>query len=174
MEFAMIYLSDHERAILRAQHKRERDKRICDRIKAVSLFDKKWSLHQLLKLFCFPKMRFVNTFPNSESLIEEFEDFRSAVFGFFSALPMLDPDSVLGQTFRSRVRDKFRPINSPIKASAWIFQPQSSRSSLINFNVKWLKEGIRRFKAKFLLSVLCELSGKKFLDLPIFELFSVK
>lgn len=49
---------------------------------------------------------------------EEFEDFRSAVFGFFSALSMLDPDSVLGQTFRSRVRDKFRPINSPIKASA--------------------------------------------------------
>lgn len=49
---------------------------------------------------------------------EEFEDFRSAVLGFFSALPMFDPDSVLGQTFRSRVRDKFRPINSPIKASA--------------------------------------------------------
>jgi hypothetical protein len=33
---------------------------------------------------------------------EEFEDFRSAVFGFFSALPMFDPDSVLGQTFRKR------------------------------------------------------------------------
>jgi hypothetical protein len=39
----MIFLSDDERAILRAQHKRERDKRICDRIKAVLLFDKKWS-----------------------------------------------------------------------------------------------------------------------------------
>jgi transposase len=48
---------------------------------------------------------------------EEFEDFRLAIFGFFSALPMLDPDSVLGQTFRSRVRDKFRPINSPIQTS---------------------------------------------------------
>jgi transposase len=49
---------------------------------------------------------------------EEFEDFRSAVFGFFSALSRLDPGSVLGQTFRSRVRDKFRPTNSPMQASA--------------------------------------------------------
>ena len=48
---------------------------------------------------------------------EKFEDFRLAIFGFFSALPMLDPDSVLGQTFRSRVRDKFRLINSPIQTS---------------------------------------------------------
>src|SRR3989338_4484402 len=48
---------------------------------------------------------------------EKFEDFRLAIFGFFSALPMLDPDSGLGQTFRSRVRDKFRLINSPIQTS---------------------------------------------------------
>lgn len=41
---SMIFLSDDERAQLRAQHKRERDKRICDRIKAVLLFDKGWSI----------------------------------------------------------------------------------------------------------------------------------
>ena len=40
----MIFLSDAERAQLRAQHKRERDKRICDRIKAVLLYDKGWSV----------------------------------------------------------------------------------------------------------------------------------
>lgn len=40
----MIFLSDAERAQLIAQHKRERDKRICDRIKAVLLFDKGWSV----------------------------------------------------------------------------------------------------------------------------------
>lgn len=40
----MIPLSDVERAQLRAQHKKERDKRICDRIKAVLLFDKGWSI----------------------------------------------------------------------------------------------------------------------------------
>ena len=40
----MIFLSDTERTQLRTQHKRERDKRICDRIKAVLLFDKGWSI----------------------------------------------------------------------------------------------------------------------------------
>jgi hypothetical protein len=40
----MIFLSDNERAQLKAQHKRERDKRICDRIKAVLLCDKGWSV----------------------------------------------------------------------------------------------------------------------------------
>jgi len=39
----MSFLSDAERAQLRTQHKRERDKRICDRIKAVLLNDKGWS-----------------------------------------------------------------------------------------------------------------------------------
>ena len=41
---SMIFLSDAERAQLIAQHKRERDKRICDRIKAVLLFDRGWSI----------------------------------------------------------------------------------------------------------------------------------
>ena len=40
----MIFLSDQERAQLRAQHKRERDGRIRDRIKAVLLYDKGWSI----------------------------------------------------------------------------------------------------------------------------------
>ena len=44
---------------------------------------------------------------------QEFDDFRSAVLGFFSALSTLNPDSALGQCFRSRVRDKFRPIGAP-------------------------------------------------------------
>jgi transposase len=46
----MIFLSDDERAILRAQHKRERDKRICDRVKAVLLFDKKWSIASIAEV----------------------------------------------------------------------------------------------------------------------------
>jgi transposase len=44
----------------------------------------------------------------------EFEDFKSAIFGFFAALSMLAAESVLGQDFRSRVRDHFRPISAPV------------------------------------------------------------
>lgn len=45
---------------------------------------------------------------------QDFEEFKCAVFGFFSAISTLDEDSVLGQCFRSRVRDRFRPVNAPV------------------------------------------------------------
>src|SRR3990170_9120906 len=41
---SMIFLSDAERAQLKAQHKRERDGKVRDRIKAVLLYDKGWSI----------------------------------------------------------------------------------------------------------------------------------
>jgi hypothetical protein len=48
----------------------------------------------------------------------EFEDFKLAVFGFFATLSALSADSVLGQDFRSRVRDKFSPVNRSERAFA--------------------------------------------------------
>jgi transposase len=45
---------------------------------------------------------------------ESFNEFKLAVFGFFKILPTLAPESIIGQNFRSRIRDKFRPINAPI------------------------------------------------------------
>jgi transposase len=49
---------------------------------------------------------------------QEFEDFKLAVFGFFTTLSNLTADSVLGQDFRSRVRDKFSPVNRSERAFA--------------------------------------------------------
>jgi transposase len=46
----MPFLSDEERALLRVQHKKERDKRICDRIKAIILYDDGWSLQEIAKV----------------------------------------------------------------------------------------------------------------------------
>jgi transposase len=43
----MKILTDQQCAELRAQHKLERDRRICDRIKAVLLFDKGWTYEQI-------------------------------------------------------------------------------------------------------------------------------
>jgi len=45
---------------------------------------------------------------------EDFEQFRDAVFGFFDILSTTDMESALGQSLRSRVRDKFRPIQTPL------------------------------------------------------------
>lgn len=42
----------------------------------------------------------------------EFEEFKAAVLGFFFVLSSLDPQSPMGQSFRSRVSDKFRAIGA--------------------------------------------------------------
>jgi transposase len=44
---------------------------------------------------------------------EHFEDFKGAIIGFFAVLATLAAESVLGQSLRSRVRDKFRAIGVP-------------------------------------------------------------
>lgn len=43
----MNFLTDEERTQLKVQHKRERDKRICDRIKAILFYDKGWTFVQI-------------------------------------------------------------------------------------------------------------------------------
>lgn len=44
---------------------------------------------------------------------EHFDDFKGAILGFFEILSSLAIESVLGQELKSRVRDKFRPIQAP-------------------------------------------------------------
>ena len=44
---------------------------------------------------------------------KEFEEFRSAIFGFFRSLAGLDPGSSLGRSLKSKIRDKFRAIGVP-------------------------------------------------------------
>lgn len=43
---------------------------------------------------------------------EHFEDFKGAIFGFFSVLSTVATESVLGQLLRSRVRDRFRAVGA--------------------------------------------------------------
>lgn len=46
----MNFLSENERVQLKIQHKKERDKRICDRIKAILLYDEGWSFQEIAKV----------------------------------------------------------------------------------------------------------------------------
>ena len=41
------FLSKEEKEILKSQHKKERDKRVCDRIKAVLLYDEGWNYQEI-------------------------------------------------------------------------------------------------------------------------------
>lgn len=43
----MFFLIDHEKDLLKIQHRLERDRRVCDRIKAVLLRDKGWSYREI-------------------------------------------------------------------------------------------------------------------------------
>jgi hypothetical protein len=43
---------------------------------------------------------------------EHFEEFKAAVLGFFAVLSTLSGESMLGKNFRSRIRDRFRPIGA--------------------------------------------------------------
>lgn len=47
------------------------------------------------------------------SYYEHFEEFKNAVLGFFTVVATAAPESVLGQSLRRRVRDKFCPIGAP-------------------------------------------------------------
>ena len=146
---SMIFLSDDDRIQLRAQHRRERDGRVRDRIKAVLLYDKGWSIAAIAEALLLSEdaiREHITEYGESKKLKPEnggsteklsleqseqleqhlqshtylyvFEDFKLAVFGFFAALSTLAAESVLGQNFRSRVRDKFSPINFSMRAFA--------------------------------------------------------
>lgn len=54
------FLTDSERAALRTQHKHERDKRICDRIKAVLLCDKGWSYAEIASILLLDDQTILN------------------------------------------------------------------------------------------------------------------
>lgn len=45
---------------------------------------------------------------------EGVNDFRKAIIGFFTVLSNIDLESAIGQYYRHRIRDKFRPIGSPL------------------------------------------------------------
>ena len=66
------------------------------------------NLNPIQRLWKWMKERVVyNTY------YKEFEDFKLAIFGFFKLLANTDCESELGQSFRSRVRDKFSPMGAP-------------------------------------------------------------
>jgi hypothetical protein len=45
---------------------------------------------------------------------EHFEDLKSAVFGFFQILSNASENSIFAKELKSRVKDKFKVVSSPI------------------------------------------------------------
>jgi hypothetical protein len=64
--------------------------------------------------FSYKKPALVPGKANEQQQREWLAQYEKLKFGFFATLSTLDAESVLGQTFRSRVRDRFRLIGAPI------------------------------------------------------------
>lgn len=47
------------------------------------------------------------------AVIAENDEFKSAIMSFLNGVSTLDPESILGKAFGSRVRDKFRSVGAP-------------------------------------------------------------
>ena len=81
------------------------------RVLSINLFFVQYrgpNLNPIERLWKWMKERVVyNTY------YEFFEDFRGAILGFFAVLATVTAESALGQALRSRVRDKFSPIQAP-------------------------------------------------------------
>ena len=63
------FLTEAERIQLKGQHKKERDKRICDRIKAVLLSDKGWKPSKISEVLMLDEVTIYRH-------IEDYKDFR--------------------------------------------------------------------------------------------------
>lgn len=68
------FLTDEERASLQKQHRKERDKRVCDRIKAVLLRDKGWTWMQIAEALLLSEeilRKHIKEYQNSKKLNPE-------------------------------------------------------------------------------------------------------
>ena len=64
----MNFLNDAERSSLRFQHKRERDGRVRDRIKAILLYDSGWSLREIANVLLI----------SDEAIRKHIEDYKTS------------------------------------------------------------------------------------------------
>lgn len=156
-------LTDYERSNLVAQHKKERDKRVCDRIKAVLLDDKGWTRMQIAEALLLSDDaigQHIRDYEEYEQLKRSLTDGETICFmdgvhpthntqvtyGWIKTglrkeiaansgrsrlnlsgavdllssklhvqenISGLDPMSVFGQEFASRIRDRFRAVSAP-------------------------------------------------------------
>ena len=114
----MIFLTAHERDQLKFQHKRERDKRVCDRIKAILLYDEGWTPQQIAKVLLISDQavrEHVHDYQTTKKLHPESGGSEEKLSkGQSEQLEThLKDESILAQTLRRRVRDRFRPIQAP-------------------------------------------------------------
>lgn len=121
--YGMNFLTDNERSNLRAQHKKERDKRVCDRIKAVLLHDKGWSPQQI-----------------AEALLISDEAVRGHIEGYkFSK--KLRPES--GGSHEKLTEEQSKKLEAHLKEHTYLYVKDIASYVSAFFKVKYTVHGMR-------------------------------
>lgn len=121
----MTFLTDEERAQLRAQHKHERDKRVCDRIKAVLLYDKGWSFAQIAEALLL-----------SEDAVRHY-------FNEYKAWNKLKPES--GGSVEKLSAEQSKHLEEHLRCYTYLYVKDITAHVEITYNVKYSVAGMRNW-----------------------------
>jgi transposase len=119
----MNFLTDQDRAQLKLQHKQERDKRICDRIKAVLLYDKRWSYEQIAEVLLL----------TGAAISDHIEDYQAS--------RKLKPESG-GSTEKLSIEQSQR-LEAHLQSHTYLFVRDIVAYVLITFGIGYTIHGLR-------------------------------
>ncbi|MBS4168115.1 winged helix-turn-helix domain-containing protein [Parachlamydia sp. AcF125] len=119
----MNSLTEEERLQLHAQHKKKRDKRICDRIKAVLLYGKGWTFQEIAEVLLLP----------NEAIRNYTDKYR--------ALKKLRPKS--GSSVEKLSSNQSRQLEDHLQAHAHLYVKDIVAYIQLTFKITYTIRGIR-------------------------------
>lgn len=119
----MHFLSDQDRVNLKIQHKQERDKRIADRIKAVLLYDRGWSIQQIAEAL----------FISDQAIRDHIEDYKS--------VKKLTPES--GGSEEKLSKEQSAQIESHLREHTYLYVKDIIEYVRVAFGVVYTVPGMR-------------------------------
>ena len=121
----MNFLTVHERDQLKLQHKRERDKRVCDRIKAILLYDEGWTPQQIAKVLLI----------SDQSIREHVHDYQAA--------KKLHPES--GGSEEKLSKEQSKQLESHLGEHTYLYVRDISAYVEANFGITYTIHGLRNW-----------------------------
>jgi transposase len=124
----MQFLSDQEKVQLKIQHKKERDKRICDRIKAVLLYDKGWSPQQIAEALLI----------SDQAVRNHIEDYKTST--------KLRPES--GGSTEKLFQEQSEQLETHLQKHTYLYIKDMIAYVKVEFGVKYTVPGLRNWLQK--------------------------
>lgn len=121
----MNFLSEEEKVQLKTQHKKERDKRVCDRIKAVLLSDEGWTPQQTAKVLLI----------SDQAVRNHIEDYKS--------LRKLQPKS--GGSIEKLSKEQSEQLEAHLQKHTYLYVKDMMTYIKVEFGVTYTVPGIRNW-----------------------------